>query len=305
MPDDVLDCLIVGGGPAGLTAAVYLARFRMSALVVDAGKSRAATIPCTRNQAGFPDGIPGIELLARMRRHASSYGIEIRTGLVAAIRTDEGGFAASVEGRVLRSRTVLLATGVTNRRPGMPEELHDRALREGRLRYCPVCDGYEVTDQQVAVIGTSMHGLREAIFLRSYTRRVTLIAPEGPHDLGGDARHRLAALGIAAIDGPVHDYALAEDGLDLSSSAGRHRFQSVYPALGSVIHSDLAQALGASCSTEGCIGVTAHQQTDLPGLYAAGDVVLGLDQITHAVGEAAVAATAIRNDLAARRPMLR
>ena len=82
-------------------------------------------------------------------------------------------------------------------------------------------------------------------------------------------------------------------------------FDTVYPALGSDIHSKLAAALGAVLTDEGCIKVDAHQRTSVPGLYAAGDVVVGLDQISHAMGEAGVAATTIRNDLATAKPMLR
>lgn len=305
MPCDApLDCLVIGGGPAGLTAAVYLARFRLSVRVLDAGGGRAAMIPCTHNQAGFPDGVSGAELLERMRAHAARYGAEVETARVAMLVRDGDGFRAEAQGQSsnlsLRARSVLLATGVTNRRPDMPEALHAEAVRAGRLRYCPVCDAYEVIDQSVAVIGTGAHGLRETEFLRVYTPRLALISPAGGHDLGTAERARAEAQGVELLEGPATGFELTDEGLSFEIPAGRRVFETVYPAMGSVVHSDLARDLGAALGETGCIEVDAHQRTSVRGLYAAGDVVMGLDQISHAMGEAGVAATTIFNDLAVR-----
>src|SRR5437868_13673988 len=122
--DKPLDCLVIGGGPAGLTAAIYLARFHMDILVVDEGKSRASWIPCTRNVSGFPDGIEGTELLRRMRDQACKYDAKIETEFVTRLeRNSKGLFTASWGSGSAIARTVLLATGVTNRRPPMDEEL--------------------------------------------------------------------------------------------------------------------------------------------------------------------------------------
>jgi thioredoxin reductase (NADPH) len=302
---DRLDCLIVGGGPAGLTAAIYAARFRLDVRVIDAGESRAALIPCTRNHAGFPGGISGPELLGRMRQQAIEYGAQVTAGEVIAISADGDGLAVETTIGPIEARTVLLATGVTNRGPDMPAALRSAALAGGRLRYCPVCDGFEVTDQAVAVIGTSDHGVKEALFLRAYTQTITLVAPYGAHNLTQEQARLLEEAGVRVADGPVADFALDEAGLGFTCALGRVRFEAVYPAMGSVAHSDLARRLGAALTNEGCIKVNAHQRTSCPGLYAAGDVVIGLDQISHAMGEAGVAATTIRNDLAARRPQFR
>ena len=133
--DEPLDCLIVGGGPAGLTAAVYLARFHLDILVVDAGKSRASWIPCSHNHAGFPDGISGKELLKRMRAQACKYGAKVETARVTKLeKCSDGLFAAEWGSGNRKARTVLLATGVTNRKPQMDEELHDEALSRGLIR---------------------------------------------------------------------------------------------------------------------------------------------------------------------------
>ena len=300
-----LDCLIVGGGPAGLTAAIYLARFHLTVLVVDAGDSRAAWIPVTRNHAGFPDGIAGTELLDRMREQARRYGARLAGGRVTALARDGERFRATVGSDALRARTVLLATGVTNRRPVMSDEVHADALARGLLRYCPICDGYEVTDRKVGVIGTDEHGIREAVFLRGYTADITLIAPEGDHRLTEDDAAQARALGIRLVDGPCDGPWIDGDRLAVPTADGVLAFDSVYPALGSDIHSELAGQVGASLGDGGCLPTDERQRTDVPGLYAAGDVVLGLDQISHAMGQAGVAAVTIRNDLAEDRPLVR
>lgn len=303
---DMLDCLIVGGGPAGLTAAIYLARFHLSIRVVDAGCSRAASIPCTRNHAGFPEGISGKDLLARMTEQAQKYGAKIDTGRVTRIAPVAGGFEAEWGSGPVTARTVLLATGVTNRRPPIEEALHDEALARGLIRYCPICDGYEVTDKKVGVIGDDSHGVAEAMFLRGYTADVTLIAPDTEHrKLDAQDWDRLEEFGIGAGDGPVTGARLEGDAIVLQTAGGEYRFDSVYPALGSDIHSGLAKMLDVKLAKDGCIPVDAHQRTSVPGVYAAGDVVKGLDQISHAMGEGGVAATTIRNDLASSTPLLR
>jgi thioredoxin reductase (NADPH) len=303
--DKVLDCLVIGGGPAGLTAAIYLARFHLDILVVDGGKSRAATIPCTHNHAGFPDGITGTELIARMKAQAAEYGAKIVDGFVKRLDRTKDGFASDWGSGEVAAKTVLLATGVTNRRPPMDEDLHDEALARGLIRYCPICDGYEVTDKRVGVIGSDSHGVAEALFIRSYTADVTLIAPDKALRLKPEDHAKLEAANIACADGPAQAVAISDECIVVDTADGHFAFDSVYPALGTDTHTQLAEQVGARLSDNGCIGVDAHQRTNVPGLYAAGDVVIGLDQISHAMGEGGVAATTIRNDLAKETPLMR
>lgn len=300
------DCLVIGGGPAGLTAAIYLTRYHLKLKVVDAGKSRASWIPCTHNHAGFPGGISGKELLERMREQARMYGASVESGRVTRLDKIDGGFQAEWGNGPVTARAVLLATGVTNRRPPMDEDLHEEALAKGLIRYCPVCDGYEVTDKKVGVIGSGSHGVAEAVFLRGYTRDITLIAPDKAHDLSADDKAKLEEYGIDCVNGPCQAVAAAENCITVATPDGEHVFDSVYPALGSDTHTDLASQVGAiiSESTE-CVVVDDHQRTSVPGFYAAGDVVIGLDQISHAMGEGGVAATTIRNDLAKLKPIVR
>jgi thioredoxin reductase (NADPH) len=303
--NEPLDCLIIGGGPAGLTAAIYLARFHLDILVVDDGKGRAESIPCTHNHAGYPDGISGKELVGLMREQAQKYGARIERDYVTRLDKTENGFCATWGSGSVEAKTALLATGVKNRRPPMDEELHDDALQRGLIRYCPVCDGYEVTDKKIGVIGSDSRGVAEAIFLRSYTSDVTLIAPDKALRLTEEDREKLKMAKIECVDGPAQAVAISENCIIVDTAKGHFTFDSVYPALGSDTHTQLAEQVGARLSEQGCIGVDARQRTSVPGLYAAGDVVIGLDQISHAMGEGGVAATTIRNDLAKERPFLR
>ena len=305
MDDKPLDCLVIGGGPAGLTAAIYLSRFHLDIMVVDGGKSRAAWIPTSHNHAGHPEGINGLDLLDRMKQQARRYGTRIEGGQVTRIERDGALFVAEWGAGPVVARTVLLATGVTNRRPPMDMTLHDDALARGLIRYCPICDGYEVTDKRVAVIGSGDKGAAEARFLRGYTAELTLIAPDGPHDLCDEDRGEMEQLGIGLIDGPVTGIEPGEATVAVVTGAGRTDYCSIYPALGSDTHTQLAEMVGASLAGDETIKVDSHQRTSVAGFYAAGDVVLGLDQISHAMGEGGVAATTIRNDLAEDRPIVR
>ena len=307
MDEPILDCLIVGGGPAGLTAAIYLARFHLDILVVDAGKSRASWIPCTRNVSGFPDGIKGTELLQRMRDQACKYGAKIETEFITKLERDEsnGLFTATWGSGCRQARTVLLSTGVTNRRPPIDEELHEDALSRGLIRYCPICDGFEVTDKKVGVIGSDSHGVAEALFLRGYTADLTLIAPDKALNLKPDDHQKLKAAGIDCVDGPAQAVAISNEFIVVDTAEGHYTFDSIYPALGSDTHTQLAEMAGAELSKNQCIVVDSHMRTSVPGLYAAGDVVIGLDQISHSMGQGGVAATTIRNDLCAKDPRWR
>ena len=300
-----IDCLIVGGGPAGLTAAIYLARCHLDNRLVDDGKGRAESIPCTHNHAGYPDGISGKELVRLMREQAQRYGARIERDYVTRLDRTETGFCATWGSGSVEARTVLLATGVKNRRPPMDQDLHDEALQRGLIRYCPICDGYEVTDKRVGVIGSGSHGVAEALFLRSYPSDITLIAPDKALNVSAEDQEKLALANIKTVDGPAQAVALTGNCIVVDTAEGHFTFDSVYPALGSDVHCQLAGQVGARLNDDGCIGVDARQRTSVEGLYAAGDVVIGLDQISHAMGEGGVAATTIRNDLAKVVSLLR
>ena len=244
------DCVIIGGGPAGLTAAIYLARFHLDIVVVDAGRSRALWIPETHNHAGFPDGISGTELLKRMRDQAVKYGTKCIQGRVSRItqENETAPFVVEYGHGQFETANILMATGVVNRRPAIDEDLHARALQEGRLRYCPVCDGFEVTDKNIAVIGTGQKGMAEAVFLRGFTDRVTLISPDAEHELEDSVSQQADEFGIHCINGPAVVEGIDNHGINIRIDTNLVAFDSVYPALGSDVNNMLAQMAGVRCS---------------------------------------------------------
>jgi thioredoxin reductase (NADPH) len=288
------EVLIVGAGPAGLTAATYLARFRRRVLVADGGAPRACWIPVSHNMPGFPQGIAGDSILKRMTEQAVEYGAVIEAGRVESLTKGGGGFIARLNGREVQVRAVLLATGVIDHHPDLPGV--ERAIERSLVRICPICDGYEAIDKAVAVIGQDDKGLREAAFLRTYSDRVTLIHIGPPEAL--DATDELGRLGIELIRAPIDNVRLEGDRVTALSWGGAFRtFDLVYSALGTSPSAALAEALDARTGEDGRLFVDARQQTSIDGLYAAGDVVRGLNQIAVASAEAAMAATAIHNAL--------
>jgi thioredoxin reductase (NADPH) len=301
-PSAGLDCLIVGGGPAGLTAALYLARFRRRALVVDEGDPRAAWIPASHNIPFFAEGIPGPEILARARENAARHGATPLRGRVAALRkAGPEGFHAEVEtedGRRLElgARRVLLATGAVDVEPDLPD-LPD-AVRRGLVRYCPICDGFESRERRIAVIGHGAEGLAEAGFIaRTYSDDVTLLTLGRPLALDEEQRALARRHNIRLVEEPVAGLDV-RDGRIAAFRMGRGDalgFDVLYSALGLTYRSALAETLGAERDAAGALVVDAHCQTTVKGLYAAGDVVRGLDQIVVGMGHAAIAATHIHN----------
>src|SRR5918999_1674457 len=145
-----LDCLIIGGGPAGLTAANYLARFRRNAVLVDDGESRARLIAETHNFPGFL-GISGVDLLATLREQAEENGARLQAGRVEEVHKANGAFIARVGNAEIHAKRLLLATGIVDESPDLAG-LKD-AIYRGALRFCPICDGFEAVDKRIAVLG--------------------------------------------------------------------------------------------------------------------------------------------------------
>jgi thioredoxin reductase (NADPH) len=297
----VLDCLIIGAGPAGLSAALYLARFKRAVELVDDSNSRARWIPSSRNIVLFGEGISGNEILRRGRAAIEGYGIAPLAGRVTNLEELAGVFRAEIAtaDRTMEerfARSVLLATGTEDTQPDMPDI--EQAVARGLLRFCPICDGFEASDKRVAVLGRGTGGIKEAEFLiRSGFTDVSLLSFRTEIQLQPEQRLSLVRAGIHVIAEPVERLGLQGDGLVVAASDRTLSFESVYAALGLKARCALAVDLGACCDESGALIVDSHFQTSVQGLYAAGDIVSGLSQVVVAIGQAAVAATAIHNRL--------
>jgi thioredoxin reductase (NADPH) len=301
----MIDCLVVGGGPAGLTTAMYLARYRRNILLIDSGHSRAAMIPQSHNYPGF-SGIAGPELLLRLRTQAQAHGARFESGEVHSVQPlgehsvqplgEEDGFLAKANGREVQARCVVVATGLIDERP--PVQGLTDPVAGGAIRFCPVCDGFEAMDKRIGVLGTMQAAGKKALFLRTYSRHVSLFSTDDP-DFECGLRTQLTVAGIKLAGNPLR-VDQRNDCLVIQCDDGKsHLVDILYPALGCNVRSELATNLGAQCTEIGTLEVDSHQQTTIGGIYAVGDVVSDLHQLTVATGHAAVAATNIHNRLPA------
>jgi thioredoxin reductase (NADPH) len=292
-----LDCLVVGAGPAGLTAAIYLARFRRDFVVLDGGPSRAELIPLTHNFPAWPQGVSGAKLLARLREQALAHEARIVEARVECLQRDGDKFVAIAGEQRFRAANVILATGIVDRRPDWPGL--QQATLEGLLRWCPICDGFEMLDKDIALVTAAGSGLGHAKFLRTFSRKVTLVALSDQEGLDAEGLAQLEGAGIELEARPLLGFESRGKRVALKFADGAAReFDAVYPMLGCKVQSELAAQLGARCNDIGDLLVDAHQCTSIPGLYAIGDVVSDINQISVGTGHAAIAATAIHNGLA-------
>jgi thioredoxin reductase (NADPH) len=293
--DNTYDCLIIGAGPAGLTAATYLARFRRNIVVLDAGQSRARWIPASHNCPGFPFGVAGNELLARYRTHAQKYGATIVETRITTLRKQDDDFIASDGEREWRARHAILATGVVDRVPDMANV--EDAIHGGVVRLCAVCDGYEARDEAIGVLAPAADALDHAEYLRTFSRRVAALVTDAPGVVDRALRERAERAGIAVYPAPAR-LSLSGNGCraDFANGDPLH-LDTLYPVLGADAQSGLGRALGARIDDGGELQVDKRMHTSVSGLYAIGDVVSGLNQISVAVGHAALAASTVHRRL--------
>ncbi|WP_312513168.1 NAD(P)/FAD-dependent oxidoreductase [Massilia sp.] len=298
----VFDTLIVGGGPGGLSAAIYLRRFTRNVALVDKGNSRLGWIPVSHNYPGFPDGINGKLLLDQLRCQLGRYGGHVIPGEITNLRIEDGlfvGDCVSPEGDLttMRAHTVLLATGVAD--AGMPVERWDEAVASGAVRLCPVCDGFDVIDKRIAVATSEVNPVGHALFMRTFSTDVLLFERADESAVNEDEARQLAAANVRHISSPLAGVTLTDDLKPVLHTRDGEDYQCdvFYPMLGQTARSNLAALLGAETAECDTLVVDDHCRTSVPGLYAIGDVTRGLNQIAVATGQAAIAATTIHNTL--------
>ena len=294
---DTYEIAIVGAGPAGLSAALYAARFCRSTLVLHDGRPRAARIPKTYNAPGFNEGVAGADLIDRMTCHATQFGASLVEAHMARAEHSDGLFVLHDDvGNAWRTRSLILATGLNLNQSPIDEVTHQSAIDMGVLRYCPVCDGFEHQGKEIAVVGCDVSGAGEALFLRRFSDRVTLL-PKDEAELTVRERRDLAEAGVTTVTAPIAHYVPTPEGMQvhLEGVATPLTFDVLYPALGVTPRSELLVGLGLPLTEFGKAPGESPFATMIPGLYCAGDVVEGLDQISVAMGHGAIAATKAHN----------
>jgi thioredoxin reductase (NADPH) len=298
--DGTAEALVIGGGPAGMSAALYLARYNRDVIVFDTARGRSTHHQTNHNYLGFPDGVPiqrfrelGREQLARYsevrllphRVHRlSAAGDRFNDGAGFVAHTDHGRYAA---------RVVILATGVLDHYPRF--EGWESCVGVS-LFWCITCDGYENRGRNILVVGHTDSAAAEALQLHSLTGRITLLTNSDHNRISDRLRRRLAAAGIPMIEDRIGSVQCADggrirvvitaDGLELPADA-------VFSLQGATPETGLAEQLGVRLAPNGWIAVDTEQKTSVPGVFAAGDVTaLHSHQVTTAVHEGAQAASA-------------
>ncbi|MFD0422204.1 NAD(P)/FAD-dependent oxidoreductase [Streptomyces parvus] len=305
------DVVIVGGGVAGLSGALALARARRSVLVIDAGEPRNAPASHVHNYLGRESTPPG-ELLAIGRGEAAGYGAEIVEGRVAsAEKLPEQGFRVVTEdGRTVEARRLLVTTGLVDELPPVPG-LAERWGRE--VLHCPYCHGHEVADRPIGVLATGPLAVHQALMWRQWSDDVTLFLHTGPEPTE-EEYEQLAARGVAVVDGEVTGLEVADDrftGVTLASGRVVPRealvVQARFVARSAVLESlglkPVAQEMGGAVIGS-YIPTDPTGATEVPGVWAAGNVTRLTEQVIGAAAAGLMAAGAVNGDLTAEETRL-
>ncbi|MDQ1598931.1 MAG: hypothetical protein QOD68_405 [Actinomycetota bacterium] len=290
------DVVVIGGGAAGLSAALVLSRARRTVAVVDAGAPRNA--PAAHLQ-GFlsRDGLAPQDLLALGRSEVTAYGVELVDGTVAAAAPSAArtGFQVRLtDGSVLTARRLLVATGLHDVLPDIPG-VQERWGRD--LLHCPYCHGYEVRDQPLGVLGGTAEAVQHAQLIRQWSSDVVLF----PHTdaLTAQQRDQLAGRGIRVVEGTVQQLVVEVDklsGVELDDGRVVHR-AAVFVRPQFVPHTDLLVSLGCDLDDDGWVRSDAVGRTTVPGVSVAGNAANPRAQVITAAGEGSSAAIALNNDL--------
>jgi thioredoxin reductase (NADPH) len=293
------DSIIIGGGPAGLSAALYLARYNRSCLVIDHSRGRWGSHELNENYLGFPHGVRSKRLRELGRKQAARFGAKFCRAKATKAQLTEGGFLVTAGRHSLHGRTLILATGVRDKLPdiGDTEEYWGRSLF-----WCITCDGHKTIGSRVAVVGKTDEAAITALQFRNFTNDIVLVTNCTPdkYEMTEDGRARLDRAGIASYESPIshvegsggmmHSVVLA-DGTRLAADF-------MFSEQGMEPRNELAGTLGVTLSKHGFIETDADQRTNLPLVYAAGDVTRAYaHQLVTAAHEGATAGISANYDL--------
>ena len=297
MPDQsTYDCIIIGGGPAGLTCAIFLGRYRLRVLLIHDNKPRNYASRAIHGFLGQHDILPG-ELLKRGRAEAAAAGVEICEGTVSNVCRNGDVFEVTTGSGKWRGRRVVLAYGVRDKLPDIPEV---ERYYGGSIFHCPDCDGYEVTGKRVAVIGWGKKVVGLALKLLQWTDQLTVLTHGHAREWSKEHTSKLLSHGIGIKDEAVA--ALEGEGdvvkAAVLSSGERVAVDAMFFTIGVERSCILAEELG--CEVDGerpNIVVDDHKQTTVEGVYAVGDLVPGSQLAITSAADGAIAAIAINKSL--------
>jgi thioredoxin reductase len=289
------DVIIIGAGPAGLSAALVLGRCRRRVLVCDTGKPRNAA---SHAMHGFlsRDGMPPLEFLRISREQLQCYDtVELREVEATTAECRDSRFHVTLaDGSVLQTRKLLIATGVRDNLPDIPGflELYGRSVF-----HCPYCDGWEVRDQPLAIYGRGDRGLGLSLEMTGWSRDLVLCT-DGPSEIAADDLARLDRNGIRVREERVTRLEGAErlERIVFASGAPLDR-HALFFSTGQSQHSELVTHLGCEMNDKGTVLTGKYEAAHLPGLYVAGDASRAVQWVVVAAAEGAEAAFAINSEL--------
>ncbi|MFL5508319.1 MAG: NAD(P)/FAD-dependent oxidoreductase [Gemmatimonadaceae bacterium] len=297
MPRQKYDVVIVGGGPAGLSAGLWLARYLHDVVVVDSGDPRNWE---TRGVNGFlgHQGIRSPELRKLGRSEGATYGVDFVAGIVDTAENENGDlFVVKLrDGSTMQAKRILLAIGIKDVWPAIPG-LGD--CYGETVHVCPDCDGYETRDKKTVVIGTARKAVGMALALTTWTKQIVICTNGLAPDMDQELLDRLKALNIPVLDQPI-TCVLSKDkeirGLELEGGMSLD-CERLYFAIGQYPADDLGAQLGCKRDQMGRLEIDSRNHTSVRNVYAAGDIAPGPQMAIVAAASGAVAAIAIHASL--------
>ncbi len=287
------EVIVVGGGPAGLSAALYLARYNRTVGLFDTGQGRSTWHQVNHNYLGFPGGVPARELRARGEQQLAEYEqVTLVRHKIETLTRRDGRFFAHSQGDEWTAQAVILCTGVVDHYPHFPgwQEYVGRSMF-----WCITCDGYGCKEACIVVLGTTDAAAAEALQLQRFTTRITLLTNSEECKISDTFQRRLQRANIPL----KHDKIVAAEGQDgqlatlILRGGERLPLDQLFSQQGATPQTALAAQLGVVLSRDGYICVDTEQKTNVAGVFAAGDVTrLHSHQITTAVHEGGQAASA-------------
>jgi len=289
---DEYQVAVVGGGPAGLTTALYTTRLGHDTVVVNRGGGRAAMMLDTHNVIGVTEDVSGNEFLQTATEQIQGYGAEYVRDTVSTIdRTDDGRFHVTGGEVDLLADHVVLATGFNDVRPDPP------LPRTGRgLHWCLHCDAYMFVDQPVYVMGTGDSAATVAMIMLNFTDEVDLLTRGDDPEWSEDTRKQLDAHPVDVVHEDIASVEKGDDGwleAFVFEDGTRREYRGGFPMYGSDYNSDLADQLALDLNDDGTVAVDDHGRTSVEGVSAVGDLTPGHNQIPVAMGEGAKAGIGI------------
>ncbi|HJT81730.1 MAG TPA: NAD(P)/FAD-dependent oxidoreductase [Chthoniobacterales bacterium] len=290
------EVVVIGGGIAGLSAAIYLARAQRDTLVIDSGHSMAKWEPDVENYLGFPKGVDGEDLLKHGRKQAGRYGAEFVKDRIKEVTAEHDVFSMRGENATYRAQRVLLATGIYHIPPEIPGV---RECLGHSMFFCKDCDGYRVRGKRIAIIGANNDAVEYALGMLYYSPCI-IVAPNGDK-ITWDKQHAawLEEYEIPVEPGRIRDLRHRKTKIEalVYDSEREVKIDYLFTTRGDIFHTELAKKLGAKLDRDGQIEVDQCMRTSVPRLYAAGCVTPANCQMIIAAGQGAAAAQAINRDL--------